>query len=287
MTPSSSESPKNRANETSLDDSTRSSYVIIFCLFLIGSYFVSRVFSNMPNFSEQDLQRLRTHGWSGFFPGPRSIADVKELKEVILNYRDGYYELVIVGFSTLYIFMQIFAIPGTIFLSVLAGPLFGIFYGLIVVSICATSGSSISFLLSRHVGKPLVLKYFSERLKLFQEKVQLEAENNNLFWYVLFLRITPILPNVFINLASPIVNVPLRYFFFGTLCGLMPANYLHVNTGLALAEITDDGLGPKLFQTALKLGCLGFLALLPSLFKGYLAKRAGYDKQTNEATKSS
>ncbi len=33
--------------------------------------------------------------------------------------------------------------------------------------------------------------------------------------YMLFLRMTPLLPNVFINVASPIVGVPLHIFALG------------------------------------------------------------------------
>lgn len=42
----------------------------------------------------------------------------------------------------------------------------------------------------------------------------------NLFWYMLFLRLTPLIPNWFVNLGSPLVGMPYIYFlvatFFGT-----------------------------------------------------------------------
>lgn len=46
--------------------------------------------------------------------------------------------------------------------------------------------------------------------------------------YMLFLRVTPTLPNTFINFASPIVDVPYHIFFFATLVGLIPAAYVTV-----------------------------------------------------------
>jgi uncharacterized membrane protein YdjX (TVP38/TMEM64 family) len=36
---------------------------------------------------------------------------------------------------------------------------------------------------------------------------------------MLFLRITPLLPNWFVNVASPIVGVPLHIFVLATLVG--------------------------------------------------------------------
>jgi uncharacterized membrane protein YdjX (TVP38/TMEM64 family) len=40
-----------------------------------------------------------------------------------------------------------------------------------------------------------------------------------IFSYLLFLRVTPFVPNMFINLASPHVNVPLPAFFVATFLG--------------------------------------------------------------------
>lgn len=51
---------------------------------------------------------------------------------------------------------------------------------------------------------------------------------------MLFLRITPTLPNLFINLASPIVDVPFHIFFLATLIGLIPASYITVRVSKLL-----------------------------------------------------
>lgn len=45
---------------------------------------------------------------------------------------------------------------------------------------------------------------------------------------MLFLRLTPTLPNTFINFASPIVDVPYHIFFLGTVIGIIPAAYVTV-----------------------------------------------------------
>ena len=49
---------------------------------------------------------------------------------------------------------------------------------------------------------------------------QIELRRDNLFSYLLFLRISPLLPNWFINIASPILSVPFPHFFFATLIGV-------------------------------------------------------------------
>jgi len=49
--------------------------------------------------------------------------------------------------------------------------------------------------------------------------LQVENHSEHLLNYIIFLRITPFLPNWFINIASPVINVPLTPFFVGTFLG--------------------------------------------------------------------
>jgi uncharacterized membrane protein YdjX (TVP38/TMEM64 family) len=51
---------------------------------------------------------------------------------------------------------------------------------------------------------------------------------------MLFLRLTPIIPNVIVNLGSPIAGIGLQYFWLGTFVGLMPMNFIHISTGLTI-----------------------------------------------------
>ena len=46
------------------------------------------------------------------------------------------------------------------------------------------------------------------------------AHRQNLFWYMLFLRLTPLIPNWFVNIASPLVNMPYHYFLGATFFGI-------------------------------------------------------------------
>lgn len=49
--------------------------------------------------------------------------------------------------------------------------------------------------------------------------LQVEKHRDHLINYIIFLRITPFLPNWFINITSPVINVPLGVFFIGTFLG--------------------------------------------------------------------
>jgi len=66
-----------------------------------------------------------------------------------------------------YIFMQTFMIPGTIFMSLLAGALFGVARGLILVLFNATAGASSCYFLSKLIGRPIAVYLWPEKLSFF------------------------------------------------------------------------------------------------------------------------
>lgn len=51
---------------------------------------------------------------------------------------------------------------------------------------------------------------------------------------MLFLRLTPLIPNWFVNLASPLVGIPYPYFLGASFIGLMPMNFILIQTGQTL-----------------------------------------------------
>ena len=101
----------------------------------------------------------------------------------------------------------------------LAGPLFGVWRGLLLVSLVATTGSSICYLVSYYLGRGLVERCFPAMLARLRNMVARRGAGSNLFFYLLFLRISPLLPNWFISLASPILDIPLSTFAAATFIG--------------------------------------------------------------------
>lgn len=85
----------------------------------------------------------------------------------------------------------------------------------------------------------MVKKCLDKRLTQFQ--TQLDKHRDDLIYYLLFLRVTPLLPNWFINISSPILNVPISKFALATFLGLMPMNVMHVKTGLMLNDLQSVG----------------------------------------------
>lgn len=60
----------------------------------------------------------------------------------------------------------------------------------------------------------------------------------NLFFYFLFLWITPLLPNISVNVMSPLAGIGYKIFIFGTFIGLIPSAFLHARTGVAIDNMS-------------------------------------------------
>lgn len=197
-----------------------------------------------------------------FLKLPRSVEDIQDLRDNLESYTSDYTIQVLVGYCTVYIFMQTFMIPGTIFMSLLAGALFGVLRGVALVVFAATAGASSCYFLSYLIGRPLVFSLWPDKLSFFQEQVAKRREK--LLNYMLFLRVTPTLPNTFINVASPIVDVPYHIFFLATIIGLIPAAYVTVRAGIALGELRSVA-DLYDFQAIATLFFIGIVSVTPTL----------------------
>ncbi|XP_012472186.1 uncharacterized membrane protein At4g09580 [Gossypium raimondii] len=197
-----------------------------------------------------------------FLKFPRSLEDLQLLRDHLETYTSDYTIQVLVGYCVVYIFMQTFMIPGTVFMSLLAGALFGVFKGVALVVFTATAGASSCYFLSKVVGRPLVFSLWPDKLSFFQAQVAQRREC--LLNYMLFLRLTPTLPNTFINVASPIVDIPYRIFFLATFIGLIPAAYITVKAGIALGELQSVG-DLYDFKSIATLFIIGVVSVTPTL----------------------
>ncbi|KAM7133851.1 transmembrane protein 41A [Molossus nigricans] len=201
---------------------------------------------------------------------PSDLAELRELSEVLRDYRREHQAYVLLLFCSAYLYKQGFAIPGSSFLNVLAGALFGPWLGLLLCCVLTSVGATCCYLLSSMFGKQLVISYFPDKVALLQSKV--EENRNSLFFFLLFLRLFPMTPNWFLNLSAPILNIPLGQFFFSVLIGLIPYNFICVQTGSILSTLTSlDALFS--WETVLKLLAIALVALVPgTLIKKFSQK---------------
>ncbi|XP_066947481.1 transmembrane protein 41B isoform X1 [Macrobrachium rosenbergii] len=240
---------------------TRHALLSLVGIFLVSLSALAFVYRNFPQLEQEEYQYIKL---------PTDIDDAKNLGRVLSHYKDRYYLEVLAGVFVTYIFLQTFAIPGSIFLSILSGFLFRWEVALLLICFCSATGASFCYLLSYLAGRPLVQKYIPERAKSWQDKV--DKQRDNLLFYIIFLRITPFLPNWFINITSPVINVPLWPFWFGTFLGVAPPSILAVQAGTTLYQLTSSRDAFS-FTSLVLLAFAALLSLVPILLKNRLREK--------------
>ncbi|XP_055299750.1 transmembrane protein 41B [Sitodiplosis mosellana] len=253
----STESPStpNRTMSNAEKYEAKKSIFILIGIFSISLAAMFYVYMMFPKLDESERQHIKL---------PWDIEDAKKLGQVLDRYKDKYYVEVMSAVVIIYIFLQAFAIPGSLFLSILSGFLFKFHIALGLVCICSAVGASLCYLLSQLVGRRLVKHYFPERAQQWSEQV--DKHRNELLSYILFLRMTPFLPNWFINLVAPVIGVPLYPFALGTFLGVAPPSFLAIQAGQTLNTMASSSDAFSLRSTLL-LGVFAVLSLTPVIFK--------------------
>uniref|UniRef100_A0A7E4USF5 Transmembrane protein 41B n=1 Tax=Panagrellus redivivus TaxID=6233 RepID=A0A7E4USF5_PANRE len=228
-------------------------------ILLYGAVLYS-IYTNFPELDADEKQH---------FKYPRNLDDAKALGKVLSKYKDQHFYTVLVGVAAIYIVLQSFAIPGSIFLTILSGYLFPFPVALGLVCTCSALGAAVCYCLSYLVGRTLVTTYFPERVAQWQTEIQKHREN--LFNYIIVLRITPVLPNWFINIASPVIDVSLTPFFWGTLVGVAPPSMLFIQAGTTLQEMVNANVMWS-WTSIITIIVSAIVSLLPVVYRKYANK---------------
>lgn len=235
--------------------------MILGAIFLSSVLIMTIIYLRFPNMDPSEKQFIKI---------PQDIDDAKNLGRVLSRYKDQYFYQVLLGYFIVYIFLQSFAIPGSIFLSILSGFLFSFPLALFLVCLCSAIGASFCYLIADFVGHKWVEKYWPTRVADWQ--AQVAAYREHLLNYIIFLRITPFLPNWFINIAAPVINVPLKQFFLGTFIGVGPPSFVAIQAGTTLHQLTSSK-DTVSWTSIIILSVFACLSLLPVVLKRRLQKK--------------
>lgn len=232
-------------------------------LYLLSTHFPRGVRPPQPGSEleeDQDVEEFR-------LKFPSDLDELKEMADMLKFYKREHHGYVVLLFCSAYLYKQSFAIPGSSFLNMLAGAIFGPWEGLFLACLLTTTGSTFCYLLSAAFGKRYVVQMFPDKVALLQRKV--EENRSSLFFFLLFLRFFPMTPNWFLNITCPVLSVPMPIFFSSVFIGLIPYNFICVRTGSILSQISslDDIFS---WATLAQLLAIALMALLPgALIKRY------------------
>jgi dihydrolipoamide dehydrogenase len=183
---------------------------------------------------------------------------IKSKQQTITDYYQANPLQSILIFFVIYVLTTSFSIPGASILSLLAGAIFGLLLGSVLVIFSATIGATVAFWLSRYLLGNTVQERYADKLKTINKGVKKDGA-----FYLLTLRLLPIFPFFIINVLMGLTPIrTITYIvtsFFGMLAGTMI--YVNVGTQLANLESINGILTPKIW------GALILLAIFPWIAK--------------------
>jgi pyruvate/2-oxoglutarate dehydrogenase complex dihydrolipoamide dehydrogenase (E3) component/uncharacterized membrane protein YdjX (TVP38/TMEM64 family) len=127
-------------------------------------------------------------------------------------------------FLVIYIIAAVTALPGSVF-TIAGGALYGSVWGVILVSVAATIGASLAFLISRYFARQAVVNWLGPHEK-FQRLDRLTEERGAII--VALTRLTPLFPYNLLNYGLGLTRVHFwTYVFWSWLC-MLPGIMLYV-----------------------------------------------------------
>jgi uncharacterized membrane protein YdjX (TVP38/TMEM64 family) len=167
----------------------------------------------------------------------------------------GYWSPII--FFLIYVATTVVAIPRGV-LTVMAGSIFGSLYGVIIVSISASLGAVLSFLVSRYILRKNVAPLFSNNEK-FQLLNRLTEKHGGII--VAFTRLNPIFPFNFLNYGFGLTKIDIgTYILWSWIC-MLPWTILYVLGGDAILESIREGRPPLLLLAAIAVSAIIILVI--------------------------
>jgi len=194
---------------------------------------------------------------------PTSITKLQQLERVLREFQSANEARVIAALAATYMYIQTFAIPGTIFMNLLIGALLGFRRGIVVAQICSTAGALACFAMSKTFGQRIVERFFFKyQVKL---QAQLDRMGNQVVVSLIFLRMFPMTPNWAVNIICGHISISVPEFVIGFFFGLLPYNILTCKTGEVLKQLRNGDNVIDRWTT----GCIALVAvcglLLPHL----------------------
>lgn len=142
-----------------------------------------------------------------------------------------------VAFILIYVAATVAALPG-LALSLIAGGIFGPFWGVAIVSVASTAGAGASFLIGRYFARDVVSRWLrkSEKFGKLEEMTRRHGAS-----IVAITRLVPVFPYNLLNYGFSLTAVPFRtYLFWSWLC-MLPGTVLYVALGGALTTLIKEG----------------------------------------------
>jgi uncharacterized membrane protein YdjX (TVP38/TMEM64 family) len=174
------------------------------------------------------------------------------------------------SFFAVYVVVTALSLPGAAVMTLAAGAVFGVLWGLALVSFASSLGATLAFLLSRTLLRDWVQRRFGDRL----EPINRGFERDGNF-FLFGLRMVPVFPFFVVNLVMGLTPMRVLPFYVVSQVGMFAGTLVYVFAGTQLAQVASlrDVMSPGL---VLALSLLGLFPLVArKLLAAIGARRSG------------
>ena len=160
-------------------------------------------------------------------------------------------------FFAIYVAVTGLSLPGAALMTVVAGAIFGVIWGTVVVSFASTIGATLAFLAARFLLRDWVQSKFGGHLKAINESIAKDGA-----FYLFTLRLIPVFPFFIINLVMGLTSIRATTFYWVSQLGMLAGTIVYVNAGTRIAGIESlrGILSPGLLFSFALLGLFPLLA---------------------------
>ena len=186
-----------------------------------------------------------------------TLENFQTQREVVLDFYGDNTLLTICLFMLVYISVTGLSLPGASIMTLIAGAIFGLPVGLVLVSFASTIGASIAFVFARYLFRDLVQRRFESALKPINEGVEREGA-----FYLFALRLVPAVPFFAINVGMGLTPIRLWTFYWVSQIGMLAGTAVYVNAGQQLGSLESLGdiVSPMLIGSFVLLGLFPLIA---------------------------
>ncbi|KAG1796709.1 uncharacterized protein HD556DRAFT_282420 [Suillus plorans] len=203
----------------------RMAAVFILSTILLGG----TLWLTLPTLDEADRPSLRI---------PKSFVQLQALNAILKKYRDIYPFRIVICYAITYLFLQAFSLPGSMYLSILGGAVWGVPRALPLACTCVATGATLCYFISAAFGPALLtVPKWKARLDKWSDKIR--AQKDNIISFLIVLRIAPLPPHWVVNVICPHVGIGIVPFWISTWLGIFGVTVIHTTIGGGLDEMTS------------------------------------------------
>ncbi|KAG1882101.1 hypothetical protein F4604DRAFT_1577555 [Suillus subluteus] len=224
-TPTHSQAPHTSSPRLLLKAAIRMAAVFVLSTILLGG----TLWLTLPTLDEADRPSLRI---------PKSFAELQALNAILKKYRDIYPFRIVICYAITYLFLQAFSLPGSMYLSILGGAVWGVPRALPLACTCVATGATLCYFISAAFGPALLtVPKWKARLDKWSDKIR--AQKDNTISFLIVLRIAPLPPHWVVNVICPHVGIGIVPFWISTWLGIFGVTVIHTTIGGGLDEMTS------------------------------------------------